>query len=168
MSKPRRNSALQMVRSLLQHPPTFRGLCLVVAGAGASLAFVAVVNVYVIAPSPMDEWLMGILELFGTVAAALAVLINFLKPALGAVALKTPVSAPKLPLLLLLVMHPDAAEGKLGDLEQEMHRIAGGYGARYARVWYIWWGGWIFVAAVAAKMPGKFLLDALKNRVSKD
>ena len=75
---------------------------------------------------------------------------------------------PKLPHFLLLVMDPDRVEERIGDLEEKRFRIAQEYSPGYANLWYFWTGFWVFVAAVFAKLPGKFLLDALKNRVSKD
>lgn len=69
--------------------------------------------------------------------------------------------------LLLLVMHPDKVDEKLGDLDQLRARIARKH-PRYARFWYCWWGAWIFLSAVFAKLPGKFLLDALKSRVGRE
>lgn len=41
------------------------------------------------------------------------------------------------------------------------------HGETYGQIWFGWWGFCLVFRALAAKMPGKFLLDALKAKVGK-
>ena len=72
----------------------------------------------------------------------------------------------RLECILNLIWHPDKVEERVGDLENQYNIIVVKHGFRYARGWFVWWGFWIFAAGLAAKLPGKLLLDALRSRIA--
>ena len=115
------------------------------------------------------EWLITVNELSAKLYPLLAeALLEALRGASLRALRKRKNFKLKLPHFLLLVMDPDRVEERLGDLEEKKCRIAQMHSSGYADFWYVWMGFWVFAAAIAARLPGKFLLDALKNRVSKD
>ena len=69
---------------------------------------------------------------------------------------------------LLLVMPPDQAEERVGDLTEAALVVIEKHGHRYAKFWYMWTGFWIIAATIVSKAPGKRLIDAVIGRISRE